>query len=98
MFQIYIPGSGKSTMGSSNGFYVDNTPLKITNIYHIDLDFNNYEPIGFQGSNSTIMVYWEGVEEESQVWIMRKLLKTLHLAVLKIFLKFYMHELGYMTF
>ena len=67
---MYFLGSGKEAFGSSNGFYVDITPPVITDIYHIDLSWNDYEPSQFQGSNSTIGAYWEVLEEESMVSIM----------------------------
>ena len=62
-----VTGSGRSVTVSSAGVYVDMTPPIIQMIYHIDFSWSKSEPTTFQGDNSSISIYYEVVDRESQV-------------------------------
>ena len=62
-----ITGSGRSVMVSSAGVYIDTTPPIIQMIFHIDFSWSKSEPTTFQGDNSSIAIYYEVVDRESEV-------------------------------
>jgi len=62
-----ITGSGRSVTASSGGVYIDLTPPVFDLIVHLDLSYNQQEPSTFQGDNSSIAVYYEVYDTESQV-------------------------------
>jgi len=59
--------SGRSQVASSAGVYVDTTPPDIQLINHVDLSWSQSEPSPFQGGNTSIAVYYEAVDKESEV-------------------------------
>ena len=59
--------SGREVMSTSNGIYVDPTPPVINDVRHVDMAWNDVQPIEFQGQNHTIAVYWEVEDLESNV-------------------------------
>ncbi|XP_078658230.1 uncharacterized protein LOC144903713 [Branchiostoma floridae x Branchiostoma belcheri] len=62
-----VAGSGRAAIASSNGIYIDVTPPVIENLFHVDLSWSPDEPTRYQGDNSTIAVYWEAYDKESEV-------------------------------
>ncbi|XP_066299088.1 uncharacterized protein [Branchiostoma lanceolatum] len=62
-----VAGSGRAAIASSNGIYIDVTPPVIENLFHVDLSWSADEPTSYQGDNSTIAVYWEAYDTESEV-------------------------------
>ncbi|XP_035698714.1 uncharacterized protein LOC118431579 [Branchiostoma floridae] len=62
-----VAGSGRAAIASSNGIYVDVTSPVIENLFHVDLSWSRDEPTRYQGDNSSIAVYWEGYDKESEV-------------------------------
>ncbi|XP_019624877.1 PREDICTED: uncharacterized protein LOC109470382 isoform X2 [Branchiostoma belcheri] len=62
-----VAGSGRAAIASSNGIYIDVTPPVIENLFHVDLSWSPDEPTSYQGDNSTIAVYWEAYDKESEV-------------------------------
>ncbi|XP_078658229.1 uncharacterized protein LOC144903712 [Branchiostoma floridae x Branchiostoma belcheri] len=62
-----VAGSGRAAIASSNGIYIDVTPPIIENLFHVDLSWSPDEPTSYQGDNSTIAVYWEAYDKESEV-------------------------------
>ncbi|XP_066298079.1 uncharacterized protein [Branchiostoma lanceolatum] len=62
-----VAGSGRAAIASSNGIYIDVTPPVIENLFHVDLSWSPDEPTSYQGDNSTIAVYWEAYDTESEV-------------------------------
>ena len=60
--------SGRSQMASSAGVYIDWTPPDIQLINHVDLSWSQSEPSPFQGGNTSIAVYYEAVDKESEVY------------------------------
>ena len=62
-----VTGSGQSVTMSSAGVYIDTTPPVIETVFHIDYSWSKTEPSHFQGDNSTIAVYYEAVDKESEV-------------------------------
>ncbi|XP_078575700.1 uncharacterized protein LOC144861602 [Branchiostoma floridae x Branchiostoma japonicum] len=62
-----VAGSGRIATASSNGIYIDITPPIVENLFHVDLSWSPDEPTSYQGDNSTIAVYWEGYDIESEV-------------------------------
>ena len=62
-----ITGSGRSVIASSGGVYIDVTPPLFELIVHVDLSWSLQEPSTFQGDNSSIAVYFEVDDKESQV-------------------------------
>ena len=76
-----VTGSGRSVTVSSAGVYVDTTPPVIQMIYHIDFSWSKSEPTTFQGDNSSIAIYYEVVDRESQVVCrVRHLIETTRLS------------------
>ena len=67
-----VLGSGATTVVSSDGFYIDDTPpifdpeVMGGDIY-IDVDQGEFTPVRYQGSNSTIKAFWRCFDEESDV-------------------------------
>ncbi|KAI8519526.1 hypothetical protein Bbelb_027830 [Branchiostoma belcheri] len=62
-----LAGSGRAATASSNGIYIDVTPPVIENLFHVDMSWSPDEPTSYQGDNSTIAVYWEAYDKESEV-------------------------------
>ena len=62
-----VAGSGRSVQASSAGVYIDTTPPVIQMIYHVDLSWSSSEPSSFQGGNTSMAVYYEAVDKESEV-------------------------------
>ena len=62
-----VTGSGRSILASSAGVYVDTTPPRFDTIFHVDLAWSSSEPSTYQGDNSSIAVYFEVVDKESEV-------------------------------
>ncbi|KAI0218488.1 hypothetical protein LSAT2_029826 [Lamellibrachia satsuma] len=62
-----VAGSGCSVQASSAGVYIDTTPPVIQMIYHVDLSWSSSEPSSFQGGNTSMAVYYEAVDKESEV-------------------------------
>ncbi|XP_078573994.1 uncharacterized protein LOC144860567 isoform X3 [Branchiostoma floridae x Branchiostoma japonicum] len=62
-----VAGSGRAAIASSNGIYIDVTSPVIESLFHVDLSWSRDEPTGYQGDNSSIAVYWEGYDKESEV-------------------------------
>ena len=52
---------------SSNGIYVDNTPPVLRLFHHLDMTWEYAEPSLYQSSNDTIVIQFEGKDEESSV-------------------------------
>ncbi|XP_052081925.1 uncharacterized protein LOC127719726 isoform X2 [Mytilus californianus] len=67
-----VLSSGVTTVVSSDGFYIDDTPpiydpdVMGSDIY-IDVDQGEFTPVRYQGSNSTIKSFWRCFDEESDV-------------------------------
>ncbi|XP_035698701.1 uncharacterized protein LOC118431566 [Branchiostoma floridae] len=62
-----VAGSCRAAIASSNGIYIDVTSPVIENLFHVDLPWSRDEPTRYQGDNSSIAVYWEGYDKESEV-------------------------------
>ena len=62
-----VTGSGRSISASSAGVYVDTTPPRFDTIFHVDLAWSSSEPSTYQGDNSSIAVYFEVIDPESEV-------------------------------
>ncbi|XP_078620549.1 uncharacterized protein LOC144887293 isoform X2 [Branchiostoma floridae x Branchiostoma japonicum] len=60
-------GSGRFVVSSSDGVYVDATPPVFEDLFHVDLDWSEDQPITTQGSNSTIAIRWEAYDLESKI-------------------------------
>ena len=52
---------------SSNGFYIDDTPADLDVFIYTDVNLNDYEPVWFQSSNTTIKVLWSFIDMQSMV-------------------------------
>lgn len=79
-----LTGSGRSAVTSSFGVYIDTTPPDVRMIYHVDPSWSTSEPATFQGDVSSIAVYFEVTDEESEV--MSSMLLMLLLLLLLIIL------------
>ncbi|KAI0217501.1 hypothetical protein LSAT2_030719 [Lamellibrachia satsuma] len=62
-----VTGSGRSVTATSRGIYLDVTPPVIQMMYHVDLAWSQSEPSAFQGDNSSMALYFEVVDPESEV-------------------------------
>ena len=62
-----LTGSGLTAVASSRGIYIDTTPPDVNMLYHVDPSWSSLEPIRFQGVTTTIAVYFEVTDEESEV-------------------------------
>ena len=62
-----ITASGRSQLASSPGVYVDTTPPVIRVMHHVDLSWSQTESSAFQGGNTSIAMYYEVMDEESEV-------------------------------
>ncbi|XP_070573548.1 uncharacterized protein [Ptychodera flava] len=62
-----VTGSGRYAIASSNGVYIDDTPPVFDYLYHVDVLWSVYEPIEYQGSNTTIAVRWNAYDIGSQI-------------------------------
>ncbi|XP_076085326.1 uncharacterized protein LOC143056125 [Mytilus galloprovincialis] len=67
-----VLSSGITTVVSSDGFYIDDTPpifdpdVMGSDIY-IDVDQGEFTPVRYQGCNSTIKAFWRCYDDESDV-------------------------------
>ncbi|XP_076085507.1 uncharacterized protein LOC143056307 [Mytilus galloprovincialis] len=67
-----VLGSGATTVVSSDGFYIDDTPpifdpdVMGSDIY-IDVYQGEFTPVRYQGSNNTIKAFWRCFDEESDI-------------------------------
>ncbi|VDI51286.1 Hypothetical predicted protein [Mytilus galloprovincialis] len=67
-----VLGSGVTTVVSSDGFYIDDTPPVFDpdvmggDIY-VDIDQGELTPVRYQGSNTTIKAFWRCFDEESDI-------------------------------
>ena len=68
-------GSGRTTLSSSSGIYIDTTPPIINNIIHLDLAWDTDEPSEFQGNNYSIAAFWNSEDMESGVGAIQELSK-----------------------
>ena len=62
-----LTGSGLAAVASSRGIYIDTTPPDVHLMYHVDPSWSSLEPTRFQGVTTTIAVYFEVTDEESEV-------------------------------
>ena len=67
MYWYTFIGSGRSVTTSSNGIFIDLSPPVIQTLYHLDLPFSDTEPVRYQGTNSTIAIYLETADNETDV-------------------------------
>ena len=74
-----VLGSGATTVVSSDGFYIDDTPpifdpdVMGSDIY-IDVYQGEFTPVRYQGSNNTIKAFWRCFDEESDIVVSTKCL------------------------
>ena len=87
-----LTASGQYVTASSTGVYVDTTPPVVEMLYHIDVAWNPYEPSKYQGDNSTIVVYYQVFDGESEVQSLSYILKYTYLVV-KLCLIRYVHDI-----
>eukprot|EP00058_Branchiostoma_floridae_P003026 XP_002588514.1 hypothetical protein BRAFLDRAFT_79469 [Branchiostoma floridae] len=62
-----MDGSGRTTLASSSGVYIDVTSPDIQSIDHVDMSWDDEEIVQYQGSNSTIAVRYSAFDRESQI-------------------------------
>jgi len=72
---IIFAGSGRDVITSSDGIFMDLTPPYIDELYHLDLPYSDKEPVHFQGTNTTIAVYLETMDNETKVSSRRRQFK-----------------------
>ncbi|XP_035697583.1 uncharacterized protein LOC118430698 [Branchiostoma floridae] len=62
-----VTGSGRTTLASSSGVYIDVTSPDIQSVDHVDMSWDDEEIVQYQGSNSTIAVRYSAFDRESQI-------------------------------
>ena len=67
IYCLSLLGSGRQVVASSDGVYLDVTPPVIEELFNIDVNWKETQPIMFQSSNSTIAVQWIADDKETQV-------------------------------